>query len=119
MGATSYVDLEVWRYGHAVTLAVYRWTCRFPKEEQFGLSMQMRRAAYSIPANIAEGFARRTPGDKARFYNIAEASAEELSYFLILAADLGFPEEPDLLREKLKSTAKMLRRLTDVTLGAG
>jgi four helix bundle protein len=116
MGAKSYEELEVWQYGHAVTLQVYRWTRGFPKEERYGLSAQLRRAAVSVPANIAEGFGRRKPLDKARIYNIAEASAEELGYLVRLACELGFGENPGSLRDKIKSTAKMLRRLVDVTL---
>jgi four helix bundle protein len=119
MTARSYEDLDVWQKGYAVTLAVYRWTRQFPPEERFGLAVQMRRAAVSIPANIAEGFARRKPNDKARFYNIAEGSAEELSVFVRLASELGYVGVPADLRSTLKDTAMMLRRLTDVTLERG
>ena len=117
MGATSYEDLEVWKYGFVVTMAIYRWTREFPREEKFGLGMQMRKAAVSIVANIAEGFGRRKPNDKARFYNIAEGSAEELGCLVLVASGLQYGKVPDSLRDTLKSTAKMLRRLTDVTLG--
>jgi four helix bundle protein len=96
---SSYEDLVVWQYGHAVTLEVFRWTDGFPKTELYGMVQQLRRAASSIPANIVEGFARRRPLDKARFYNI-----------------VGYGGDPGSLREKVKSTVKMLRRLTDVTL---
>jgi four helix bundle protein len=94
MGAKSYEELEVWQYGHAVTLQVYRWTRGFPKEERYGLSAQLRRAAVSVPANIAEGFGRRKPLDKARIYTIAEASAEELGYLVRLACELGSVKTP-------------------------
>ena len=69
---------------------MYALTATFPKQETYGLALQMRRAAVSIPANIAEGFRRRGRADKARFMNIAEGSVEECRYFLILAKDLGY-----------------------------
>ena len=71
-------------------LAVYSFTAAFPKEETYGLALQMRRAAVSIPANIAEGFRRRGKTDKVRYMNITEASLEESRYYLILAQDLGY-----------------------------
>ena len=116
MGIKRSEDLEVSKKGFEVTLVVYHWTRTFPSEERFALALQMRRAAASIPANIAEGFARRKPNDKARFYNIAEASAEELSVFIRIASALGYVGLPSDLAEKVKATARMLRRLTDVTL---
>ena len=76
----------------------------------------MQRAAASVPANIAEGFIRLWPKDKARFYNIAEGSAEELSVFVRLATGLAYPNQPADLITVVKDTAKMLRRLTNVTL---
>jgi four helix bundle protein len=88
----------VWRKAHAFVLAVYQLTASFPKQETYGLSSQLQRAAVSIPANIAEGFKRRGKPDKARFMNIAQGSLEECRYFLILANDLGYGETRDLLR---------------------
>ena len=73
-------------------LTVYQLTGAFPKHEIFGLTSQFRRAAVSIPANIAEGFRRRGVPDKARFYNIAQTSAEECRYYLILVKDLGYAD---------------------------
>ena len=75
--ARSFRDLMVWQKAHEFVLAVYRLTDSFPDREKFGISHQMRRAAVSIPANIAEGFGKRSPADKARFLNIAEGSLEE------------------------------------------
>ena len=69
---------------------VYRFTSIFLKSEIYGLAQQMRRAAVSIPANLAEGFFSRGKTDKARFMNIAESSLEESPYYLILARDLGY-----------------------------
>ena len=88
--AKKFQDLMVWQKAHTLTLAVYKLTAKFPKEEMFGLTSQMRRSAASVPANIAEGFRRRGQADKARILNIAEGSLEELRYFFILAADLGY-----------------------------
>ena len=88
--ARSFRDLLVWRKAHEFVLAVYAFTPAFPKTETYGLALQMRRAAVSVPANIAEGFRRRGKPEKARFMNIAEGSLEESRYYLILAQDLGY-----------------------------
>jgi four helix bundle protein len=88
--AKSFTDLEVWKAAHSFVLDVYRLTASFPPEERFGLTSQFRRAAVSIPANIAEGFRKFTVPDKARFFNIAEGSLEECRYYCILAHDLGY-----------------------------
>jgi four helix bundle protein len=91
MGAKSFTEFEVWQSAHRVALATYKVTREFPSDERFGLTSQMRRAAVSVAANIAEGFGRRLPGDKCRFYNISQGSLEEYRYYLILAGDLGYP----------------------------
>ena len=88
--ARCYSDLLVWRKAHEFVLAVYKLTAGFPRQEIYGLTAQMRRAAVSIPANIAEGFRRRGRADKARFMNLAEGSLEESRYYLLLARDLGY-----------------------------
>jgi four helix bundle protein len=90
VAARTFRDLLVWRKAHQFVLGVYSFTAAFPKPETYGLSLQMRRAAVSIPANIAEGFRRRGKADKARYMNIAEGSLEECRYYLILANDLGY-----------------------------
>ena len=89
MAAKSFQDLIVWQKAHGFTLQVYTSTRGFPKEEIYGLTSQFRRAAVSIPANIAEGFRKQSKADKARFFNMAEGSLEECRYYLILAHDLG------------------------------
>jgi four helix bundle protein len=94
--AKSFQDLIVWQKAHAFVLQVYADTRRFPREERHGLSSQFRRAAISIPANIAEGFRKHSKQDKARFLNIAEGSLEECRYYLILAHDLGHLEKRPL-----------------------
>jgi four helix bundle protein len=82
--ARTFPDLLVWQKAHAFVLEAYRLTATFPKSETYGLALQMRRAAVSIPANVAEGCRRRSQADKARFLNIAEGSVEECRYFLVL-----------------------------------
>ena len=88
--AEKFQDLIVWQKSHQLVLSVYRLTKRLPKEELFGLVSQMRRAAVSVPANIAEGFKKRGRPDKARHMNIAQSSLEELRYYFILCADLSY-----------------------------
>ncbi|MGB2867538.1 MAG: four helix bundle protein [Bacteroidota bacterium] len=90
--AKSFQDLIVWQKAHAFVLKVYGLTGIFPKHELFGLTSQLRRAAVSVPANIAEGFKRHGRPDKLRFMNIAEASLEECCYYLILARDLSYAD---------------------------
>ena len=88
--ARTFRDLVVWRKAHEYVLLVYTLTMDFPKQETYGLANQMRRAAVSIAANIAEGFRKRGPAEKVRFMNIAEGSLEESRYYLILAQDLQY-----------------------------
>lgn len=82
-------ELHVWRKAHDLVLNVYRATNAFPKDELFGLTSQLRRAASSIPANIAEGCGRSGDAELARFMQIASGSASEVEYHLLLAYDLG------------------------------
>src|SRR5207247_3291488 len=93
---TCALPILVWRKAHEFVLAVYAFTTGFPRQETYGLAAQMRRAAVSIPANIAEGFRRRGRLDKARFMNLAEGSLEECRYYLILAQDLGYGDTTDM-----------------------
>jgi four helix bundle protein len=94
--ATSFRDLIVWQKSHALALHVYRVSARYPKTELYGLTSQIRRAAASVPANIAEGFKRASRADKARMLNIAQGSLEELRYYVLLANDLGYEGDPTL-----------------------
>ncbi len=82
-------DLKVWEKAHQLTLDVYKATRDFPREEQFGLTSQLRRAASSIPANIAEGCGRNTGPELRRFLEIAMGSASEVEYHILLARDLS------------------------------
>ena len=105
--ARTFADLAVWRKAHEFVLAVYTFTAGFPRQETYALALQMRRAAVSIPANIAEGFRRRGKADKARFMNMAEGSEEECKYFLILASDLGYGDTTGL-SALLEEVSRML-----------
>ena len=86
----SFQQLEAWQRAHELVLSVYKATRVFPQDERYGLRAQMRRAAVSVPANVAEGFKRRGLRDKVHFYNVSEGSLEELKYYLILSQDLGY-----------------------------
>ena len=86
----DFKDLVVWTRAHALTLAVYQRTRTFPKDEIYGLTSQLRRAAASIGANIAEGCGRRSDAEMKRFLQIARGSASEVEYHLLLARDLQF-----------------------------
>jgi len=116
--AKSFRDLMVWRKAHEFVLAVYRFTATFPKSEIYGLAQQMRRAAVSIPANIAEGFTRRGKTDKARFMNIAESSLEESRYYLILSQDLGYGQT-DGLMNALEDVSRPLNAYARAILASG
>lgn len=83
-------QLEVWQDAHRLVLMVYQVTQKFPADERFGLVSQMRRAAVSIAANVAEGFKRLGIQDKIRFYNFSEGSLEELKYYSLLSKDLAY-----------------------------
>ena len=89
-GTQNYKDLLVWQKGIALAKVIYRLTQNFPAEEKFGLVSQMRRAAVSIPSNLAEGQARHTPGEFVQFISHAEGSSAELDTQVILAVELGF-----------------------------
>jgi len=81
--------LAVWEKAHVLTLAIYRATTGFPREELYGITSQMRRASASVAANIAEGYGRGRDGEFYHFLNLAAGSAVELEYFLLLSRDLG------------------------------
>jgi four helix bundle protein len=85
-----FTELQVWQRGHSLVLSVYRMTTGFPQNERYGLTSQLRRAALSVPTNIAEGSKRLTPQEYARFLNIAEASLAETEYLVMVSRDLGY-----------------------------
>jgi four helix bundle protein len=106
----DFKTLEVWQKAHAVTLAVYKASATFPKDERYGLTSRVRRSAASIPANIAEGCGRRGGAELARFLTIAMGSASELEYHLLLAHDLTFLDN-GLYRELDDELARVKRML--------
>jgi len=108
MAIERFEQLDVWQAAHQLVLNIYRYTQGFPKEEKFGLVSQMRRASVSVPANIAEGFKRRGPADKGHFYNIAQASLEELHYYVVLCHDLGYRNGEEGITERAGNVSKML-----------
>ena len=116
MAARSFEDLEVWQLAHQWVLGIYVVTKQFPKEELFGLTSQLRRAAVSVPANIAEGFGKRGKADKARFYNIAQGSLNECRYYLRLANDLRYADT-SVLMEQQQSIGRMLGTYVGAILG--
>jgi len=104
-----FTDLVVWKEAYTLILEIYKLIDNFPEREKFALVQQLIRAAVSIPANIAEGFRRRTKAEKIRFYNIAQASLAEVTYFLILAKDLKYVNSDH--REQINPLDSKLNRL--------
>ena len=106
-------QLQVWRKGHDLVLAVYKSTQGFPREESYGLTSQMRRAAVSIPANVAEGCCRSGDVEFGRFLQIAMGSASELDYYFVLARDLNLltPEHSERLAGAVAEVKRMLASL--------
>jgi four helix bundle protein len=115
--ALTFNDLLVWQKAHEFVLEIYTLTAGFPKQETYGLTSQMRRAAVSIPANIAEGFRRRGKADKARFMNLAQGSLDESSYYLILSRDLGYGDTRKL-SDALEEIGRMLQAYTAAILAS-
>jgi four helix bundle protein len=115
--AKTFAELIVWQKEHAFVLAVYKLTDAFPKSEIYGLSSQLRRAAVSIPANIAEGLKKRGATDKARFMNIAQGSLEEVQYYLILAHDLAYADTSSL-RLQLDEVSRLLEGYSSAILAS-
>ena len=111
----NYKDLLVWQKAHALTLDLYRVTETFRRKEMFGLTSQIRRAASSIGANLAEGCGRRSDGEMSRYVRISMGSASELDYHLVLTSDLKFIEKKEFaeLDSKLSEVRRMLTGLLE------
>lgn len=105
--ARTFQDLLVWQRAHEFVMGVYQYSAGFPKAETYGLASQFRRAAVSVPANIAEGFRKSGRADKVRFMNAAQGSLEECRYYVILARDLGYGENNNLM-STLEEVSRML-----------
>ena len=111
----DYRNLDVWSLAHQITLKLYRVTAKFPREELFGLTSQIRRCSASIGANIAEGCGRRGNGEFHRFLQIGSGSASELDYHLLLARDLGFVGD-DVYGSLNRDLGSLRRKLTTLIL---
>lgn len=111
--ATNYKDLVVWQKGITLVKQIYELTQTFPAEERYGLASQMRRAAVSIPSNIAEGQARHTTGEFVQFLSHAEGSIAELDTQLIIAVELGYCKngKAESILQLISQLRKMLNSL--------
>ena len=107
----NFRKLQVWEKSHNLTLRIYRLTSKFPREEIYGLTSQMRRACASIPTNIAEGCGRESSADFARFLQIAIGSASETEYLILLAHDLEYLTA-DQHAELMDTTIRVKKMLT-------
>ena len=105
--AKEFRDLILWQKAHGLVLSIYGLSRTFPKYELFGLTSQIRRATASVPANIAEGFKKRTVADKLRYLSISQSSLEECRCFLILIEDLGYADTNDAM-DKLEEVSRIL-----------
>jgi four helix bundle protein len=118
----GFAGLEVWRLARKLVVDVYHMSTAFPAAEQFGLTSQLRRAAVSVPCNIAEGWGRNADGDFIRFLRIARGSLNEVETLLILCKDLGFLPAGDDRAEELEDAVRILERklynLTEKVRGA-
>ena len=114
----SFVDLRMWQQAHCFVLEMYSLTSTYPKHELFGLVSQFRRAAISIPANIAEGYKRLSRTEKLRFFNIAQSSLEECRYYIILSKDINYIDnnQSEKLNTLLEDTSKSLNNYCEKIL---
>lgn len=113
-----FTELRVWQQSHTLVLEVYRLTASFPSHERFGLVSQLRRAALSVPTNIAEGAKRESRRDYSRFLNVAEGSLAETQYLLRVSRDLGYAAE-ERVRELISHTSMAARMLHALRLKVG
>ena len=116
----DFTKLAVWKKAHELTVAMYRETARWPRHELYGLTSQTRRAAVSVPANIAEGCGKNSDAELARHARNSLGSASELSYYLILAHDLSYTEATvrDDFQSSLSECRRMLASLERVSAAA-
>jgi four helix bundle protein len=113
--AKSFQDLVVWQKAHLFVLAAYHFTAPFPETEREGLTAQLRQASIAIGANIAQGFARKSKADKARYLSAAQSAVDECQYYLLLAKDLGYGHS-DALCSQLEEVRRLLGDYTAVIL---
>lgn len=113
----DFKDLFAWQKAHRLSLNIYKATDSFPKSEQFGLTNQLRRASVSVASNIAEGFGRRTKGDRTHFYDMARGSLHEVQAQLLIAKDIGYLSDVQYneLDDKTIEAHKILTELINKT----
>ena len=106
----SFQDLLVWKKSHNVVIEIYKKTKKFPKEELYGITSQMRRSAVSVPANIAEGYRKKSKAEKIHFFEISLCSLQELRYYIILCKDLNYFDSIDFenLNSEINEIGKMI-----------
>jgi four helix bundle protein len=109
----NHQELRVWALGMELAVDIYRCTADMPKEERFGLTSQIRRAAAAVPANVAEGAGRGSPLDFARFLCIARGSLAELETHILLSERLLFLERDESIHRKIRGLRIMLSALKD------
>ena len=111
--AMHHKELAVWQKAHMLTLEIYSTTKNFPREETYGITSQLRRAAISIASNLAEGGARRSRKEFAQFVSLARGSASEIAYLLLVARELGYLNEERyaILSDGYDHVSRMLTRL--------
>jgi four helix bundle protein len=107
----SYKELIVWQKAYKLVLEIYKFTVNFPKTETYGLVQQIRRAAVSIPSNIAEGYGRKSKIDYHRFLSIAYGSLLELETQYMLSVDLGYAQRNDIIDGLVKEVGGMSYRI--------
>lgn len=113
MGTNSFQDLTVWQEAHKLVLSIYKLSKQFPKDEQFALTNQIRRAAVSITSNLAEGYGRKTSKDKENFYIMARGSLDEVRNQILIARDLGYIDRSKIIaiEEQTDVVGKLLSGL--------
>jgi four helix bundle protein len=111
MKTQSFKDLIVWQKSYQLVLEIYRITESLPKSENYGLSLQMKRAAVSVPCNIAEGYGRNHKAEYRQFLSIAYGSLLELETLYMLAIDLKYASETQVVKDLLKEVGSMLYRM--------
>ena len=109
----NYKELRVWQKSYELCVKIYKITAKFPNEEKFGLTSQIKRSAVSIPSNIAEGYGRKTTADYIRMLYIAYGSVCELETQMLLAGDLGFVDmsETESTKSDISEIERMLKAL--------
>jgi four helix bundle protein len=115
----SYEDLIAWQKAYALVIEVYEVSKTFPADERFGLTQQVRRAAVSVPSNIAEGWGRNTRSDYARFVDVARGSVYELQTQLKLAAGLGYLSQQHNVLQSVAEVERIINGLSNALKNNG